>query len=79
MNDTIEKVYFTVPEVALKLGIAQSHVRHYIKEFGIKPKGGYYTIKKLNDDQVLLLALIHREATVEGRKYSKIRELIKGR
>lgn len=77
MNDTIQRVYFTIPEVASKLGIAQSHVRHYIKEFGITPKGTRYNLKRLNDDQVILLGIIHYEAKTEGRKYSKIKQLLK--
>lgn len=76
MTDTIQKVYFTIPEVADKLGIAQSHVRHYIKEFQIEPKGKRYTLKRLNDEQVILLGIIHHEAKSEGRKYYKIKELL---
>lgn len=72
----IQKVYYTIPEIAKQLGIAPSHVRHYVKEFDIPAIGERWRTKRIHVDDVELLKKIHYEVAVEGRHYWKIKEII---
>lgn len=72
----IEKQYYTIPEIATLLGVNQSHVRLYIKEFDIFTYGKRYIVRRIHKDDVEKLKFIHHQVTVEGRHYWWIKELL---
>jgi DNA-binding transcriptional MerR regulator len=77
-EDTIEKMYYSIGEVANKLNVASSLIRFYEKEFAIlnpiKTKGGN---RKFTKDDIHLLERIIQLIKVEGFTIAGAQEKLK--
>lgn len=77
-DNSIEKKYFTIGEVAVKLGVSASLIRFYEKEFSLlnprKTKGG---TRKFTHQDVKLLEKIIQLVKVEGFTIAGAKEKLK--
>lgn len=77
-DNSVEKKYFTIGEVAVKLGVSVSLIRFYEKEFSLlnprKTRGG---TRKFNQDDLHLLERIIQLVKVEGFTIAGAKEKLK--
>lgn len=70
----IEKLYFSIGEVAQELGVNTSQIRYWEKEFGIlKPKRDGKGDRRFTQDDIRKLRLVHyllkqRGFTIQGAR-----------
>jgi DNA-binding transcriptional MerR regulator len=77
---SIEKVYFTIGDVAKKFGVATSLIRYWEQEFGtIKPKKNAKGVRKYTKEDIKEIETVFHLVKQKGYTLNGAKELIESK
>ena len=78
-NNTEEKFYYTISEVAQMLGVSETLLRYWEKEFPqqINPKKGARGVRRYTKENIEKIRVVYDLVKVRGLKLAAARDVLK--